>query len=425
MNMVAPVSAPGIAIREIRTPRGLKFWLVEDHTVPVIAMRFAFRGGASQDPDHLAGTSYMLSGLLDEGAGDMDAQAFHEKMEDLAVELSFNAERDSFGGSLRTLVRNADAAFELARLALNEPRFDESAVARVRGQIMAGLKNELKNPDAIGGRVFAEKAYPDHPYGRAVHGTLQSIPAIARDDIIRLRERIIARNNVIIGIVGAIDAEKATAAVDSIFGGLPAEAQLQAVPQIAFSGAGLRHGIDFDIPQSVIMFGRQGIARNDDDFIPAIVANHILGGGVFQSRLFKEVREKRGLTYSVYTSLASYDHAAMLFGGTSTKNERAEEALQVIREEIDKLRTEGPTDVEIDKAKKYLMGSYALRFDTSSKIAGQLVQIQLDDLGIDWMQRRNGLISAVSRADVMRACERLLGDGQLLVTVVGRPRAAA
>ncbi|MGL4322657.1 MAG: M16 family metallopeptidase, partial [Beijerinckiaceae bacterium] len=393
-------------------------------TVPLVAMRFAFRGGATQDKHTLPGTAYMLSGVLDEGAGDMDAQAFHERMEELAVELSFNAERDYFGGSLRTLTRHAKDAFELAHLALNAPRFDASAVERVRGQIMAGLKHELKNPDAIGGRVFAEKAYPDHPYGRAVHGTLNSIPQISRDDLIALKQRIVARDNLIVGIVGAIDEHAAATAVDHVFGGLPERASLDPVQDIVFSATGARFGIDFDIPQSVIMFGRQGIARDDDDFIPAIVANHIFGGGVFQSRLFKEVREKRGLTYSVYSSLASYDHGAMLFGGTSTKNERAEEALAVIADEIAKFRADGPTELEVDKAKKYLTGSYALRFDTSSKIAGQLVQIQLDELGIDWMQRRNGLIHAVTRDDVLRAAQRLLGDGQLLVTVVGRPAAA-
>ena len=424
MNMISPVAAPGIAIQEKLTPLGLKFWLVEDHTVPLVAIRFAFRGGATQDKATLPGTAYMLSGVLDEGAGDMDAQAFHERMEELAVELSFSAERDYFGGSLRTLTRHAKDAFELAHLALNAPRFDTSAVERVRGQIMAGLKHEMKNPDAIGGRVFAEKAFPDHPYGRAVHGTLNSIPQISRDDLIALKQRIIARDNLIIGIVGAIDEHAAAAAVDHVFGGLPAHALLDPVQDIAFSATGARFGIDFDIPQSVIMFGRQGIPRDDDDFIPAMVANHIFGGGVFQSRLFKEVREKRGLTYSVYSSLASYDHGAMLFGGTSTKNERAEEALSVIADEIAKFRADGPTALEVDKAKKYLTGSYALRFDTSSKIAGQLVQIQLDALGIDWMQRRNGLIHAITRDDVVRAAQRLLGDGKLLVTVVGRPAAA-
>ena len=424
MNMIAPVPASGIAIREIISPGSIKFWLVENHTVPVIAMRFAFRGGAAQDAAHLPGTAYMLSGLLDEGAGDLDAQAFHERMEDLAAEISFSADRDSFGGSVRTLARNAADVFALARLALNAPRFDEQAVERVRGQIMASLKNELKNPDAVGGRVFAQKAYPGHPYGRAVHGTLESIPAIARDEIIVKHRQILARDNLIIAIVGAIDEAQAAAAVDDVFGALPQKAELKAVPKVSFSGVGERHDVDFDIPQSVMMFGRQGIARDDADFIPAIIVNHILGGGVFQSRLFKEVREKRGLTYSVYTSLAAFDQGAMLFGGTSTKNERASEALQVIHDEVAKLRAEGPTDLEIDKAKKYLTGSYALRFDTSSKIAGQLVQIQLDDLGLDWMQRRNGLIHAVTRADIMRACERLIGDGQFLVTRVGRKAAA-
>ncbi|MGL4812516.1 MAG: M16 family metallopeptidase [Beijerinckiaceae bacterium] len=421
MNMVASIAGPGIAIREITTPLGLTAWLVEDHTVPLVAMRFAFRGGAAQDDAKKAGTAYMLSGLLDEGAGDLDAQAFHEKLEELAVELSFSAERDAFGGSLRTLTRHAGEAFALARLALNEPRFDADAIERVRGQIMAGLKHELKNPDAIGGRVFAEHAYPGHPYGRAVQGTLQSIPTITRDDLTGMKQRLLARDNLVISMVGAISAQDAAAAVDQIFGGLPTRAHLHRIPDVAFAGTGTRHGIDFDIPQSVIMFGRQGIARNDDDFIPAMIANHIFGGGVFQSRLFKEVREKRGLTYSVYSSLASFDHAAMLFGGTSTKNERAEEALRVIGEEIEKFRQDGPTETEVDKAKKYLTGSYALRFDTSSKIAGQLVQIQLESLGIDWMQRRNGLIQAVTCADVVRAAQRILGDGKLLVTLVGRP----
>lgn len=424
MNMIVPVADSGIAIRELQTPLGIRFWLVENHTVPVVAMRFAFRGGAAQDAASKSGMAYMLSGLLDEGAGDMDAQAFHERMEDLAAEISFSAERDTFGGSVRTLARNATDAFDLARLALTVPRFDESAVERVRGQMIAGLKHELKNPDAIGGRVFAEHAYPGHPYGRAVHGTLDSLPKISRADLIAQHKNIIARDNLVIGIVGAIDEAQAAAAVDHIFSALPQRAQLTAVPDVAFSGAGGFHAIDLDIPQSVMMFGRQGIARDDDDFIPAIIVNHILGGGIFQSRLFKEVREKRGLTYSVYTALASFDHGAMLFGGTSTKNERADEALTVIREEMAKMRESGPTDIEIEKAKKFITGSYALRFDTSAKIAGQLVQIQLDQLGLDWMQRRNGLINAVTRADIMRTCERLLGDGALLVTRVGRNAAA-
>jgi zinc protease len=411
-----------IPIRPIVSPRGVAAWLVEDQTAPLIALRFAFRGGAAQDPADKPGLASMMSGLLDEGAGDLRSEAFHERLDDFAVELSFDADRDSLGGGLRTLTRHRDEAFDLLRMALNAPRFDEDAVDRLRSQIVAGLRHEAKDPDAIAGRLFAEAAFPGHAYGRAVNGTLETAPALQRADVAALKRRLIARDNLVIGIVGAIDEAQAAAALDRIFGELPAGADLAPTPTVAPAGLGEVVRFDLDIPQTVLRFGRPGVSRKDSDFIPAMVVNHIFGGGVFQSRLFKEVREKRGLAYSVWSAMVANDHAALLFGGTSTKNERAGEAMSVVRDEIRSLSTDGPSDEEIDKAKKYLIGSYALRFDSSTKIAGQLVQMQLDELGLDWMQRRNGLIAAVSREDVMRTAARLFGDGALLVAAAGRPQ---
>lgn len=411
-----------LPIRVLTTPRGVTAWLVEDQTAPLIAMRFAFRGGAAQDPSGKAGLANMMAGLLDEGAGDLNSVAFHERLDEFAVELSFDADRDSLGGSLRTLTRHRDEAFEMLRLALVEPRFDDEAIERVRGQILAGLKHEAKDPDSIVGRAFAEAAFPGHPYGFTVNGSLDSMPTIARADIVALKSRLIARDNLVIGLVGAIDEAAAIAALDRMFGDLPAAAQLTATPQTIPARVGETLIVDLDIPQTALRFGRAGVARKDDDFIPAMVLNHIFGGGVFQSRLFKEVREKRGLAYSVWSNLVAYDHAALLFGGTSTKNERAGEAIAVIREQIASLSDEGPSEDEVDKAKKYLTGSYALRFDSSTKIAGQLVHMQLDELGLDWMARRNGLVNAVTRDDVRRAATRLFGDGKLLVGAAGRPQ---
>ncbi len=237
-----------------------------------------------------------------------------------------------------------------------------------------------------------------------------------------MRTAAFARDMLSVAVVGAIDAPTLGRYLDDVFGSLPEKAALVPVPDVAFAGAGTRQIVDLDVPQSTIRFGRQGIGRMDADFIPATVVNHVLGGGVFSARLFREVREKRGLAYSVYSQLVAQDHAAMLLGGTSTKNERAAESMQVIAAEIRNLSEVGPSEEELDKAKKYLIGSYALRFDTSTKIAAHLARLQTEGYGVDYLDERNRLIAAVTLEDAKRAAKRLFGDGSLLVAVVGRPQ---
>jgi zinc protease len=408
-------------IQKVVSPGGMEAWLVEDYTVPLVALQFGLNGGAAQDPSHKPGVAYFLSGMLDEGAGPYDSAAFHERLEEFAIELHFDADRDGFSGHLKTLVKHRAEAFDMLRLAITEPRFDADAVARVRAQIEAGLRHDSTDPDVMANRAWFETAFPDHPYGRPVKGTLDTLPLIRPDDLAAYRHRVIARDAIRIAVVGAIDAATLAGELDRVFGSLPAKAELHAVPTVAPRHVGQREVIDLDIPQSSIRYGAPGIGRKDPDWVAATVVNHILGGGTFSSRLFREVREKRGLAYSVYSHLLPLDHAPLLFGGTSTKNERALESLDVIHAEIASLIDKGTDEEELGKAKKFLVGSYALRFDTSTKIASQLVQIQLDDLGIDYMDRRNGLVEAVSLDEVNRVAKRLLGEGKLLVTMVGRP----
>ncbi|MFN3889335.1 MAG: M16 family metallopeptidase [Beijerinckiaceae bacterium] len=407
-------------VQKVNTPGGFEVWLVEDYAVPLVAFDFAFKAGATQDPAGKAGVAQMLGAMLDEGAGPYDAEAFHRAMDDLAVEISFHADHDNFQGDLKTLSRNIDEAFELLRLAVCEPRFDADAIERVRAQMIAGLKHELKDPNRVAARAFREEAFPNHPYGRPAQGTLESVPAIGRDDLAAMHRAILARDNLKIAAVGAIDAARLAAIVDKTFGALPERATLTPVPDVT-PVAGKKRVIEVDVPQSTIRFGLPGIARQDPDFMIAVVVNHILGGGVFSARLFKEVREKRGLAYSVHSQLSAHDHAALFSGGTSTKNERAAESLAVIEEEIAKLVAEGPTEDELDKAKKYLVGSYVLRFDTSTKIAGNLVNLQTDGLPVEFLDERNKMIAAVTMDDVRRVAKRLFEGKQLLVTVAGRP----
>ena len=416
------VTSRAAKVQQLVTPGGISAWLVEDYAVPLVALEFAMRGGSSQDPVGKAGAASMLAALLDEGAGKYDAAGFQQALEEKAIELSFGADRDAFAGTLRTLTKNIDAAFELLRLALNETRLDAGPLERVRGQLSAGIRSEANDPDAMAGKAWRALAFPQHPYGQPPRGTLESVARIGRDDLTGLRGKALARDTLKIAIVGAIDAVRATALLDRVFGGLPARASLQAVPDIGVHGLGARHVDDLDVPQATIRFGSAGIARKDEDHITATVVNHILGGGVFSARLFKEVREKRGLAYSVYSSLSTYDHSSVFSGGTTTKNERAAESLAVIEAQIADLAANGPTEEELNKAKKFLIGSYDLRFDSSSKIASQLVNLQAEDFGVEYLDQRNSLFASVSLNDARRVSKRLLGGEKLLVTVAGRPQ---
>ena len=415
------LSASPAQVRSVVSPGGVEAWHVESHVVPLVALAFTFEGGAAQDPLGKPGVAQMLSRLLDEGAGPYGSDAFQERLAARAIELTFNAGPDAIGGSLKTLVAHAEEAFELLRLALTEPRFDDDAIERVRAQTAAGLRCQQNDPGVMATKRFFSEAFPGHPYGQPASGTIESVAEITREDLVALHQAVLARGKVKIAAVGAISADGLAGYVDRAFGLLPDQPNLRPVAPVTVSGLGSRTVVDLDVPQSVIRFGMGGVSWHDPDFIAAYVLNHILGGGAFTSRLFQEVREKRGLAYSVGTSLVSYRATAMTWGYTATKNERAAECLSVIEAEMTRLGTDGPSDEELQKAKDYLTGSYALGFDSSTKIAHQLAQIAFEGLGIDYIARRNRLVAAVTQDDVRRAARRTLNDGRLLVVVAGRP----
>jgi zinc protease len=408
-------------VRAITSPGGIEAWHVESDVVPLIAVAFTFEGGAAQDPQGKPGVAQMLARLLDEGAGPYNSDAFQERLAARAIELSFNAGPDAIGGSLKTLVRHADEAFDLLRLALAEPRFDEDAIERVRAQTIASLRYQQNDPGVMATKRFFSEGFAGHSYSRPTAGTVDSVAAVTRDDLLALHRAVVAKGRLKIAVVGAIDATRLSAFLDRVFAALPEPSPLQPVPATSLTGLGSRLVVDLDVPQSVIRFGTCGVSWRDPDFIPAYVLNHVLGGGAFTSRLFQEVREKRGLAYSVGTSLVSYRAAAMTWGYTATKNERVAECLSVITQVMERLKSDGPSDEELAKAKAYLTGSYALGFDTSTKIAHQLAQIAFEGLGVDYIGRRNALVAAVTQDDIRRAAERTIGKGRMLVVVAGRP----
>jgi zinc protease len=346
-------------------------------------------------------------------------------MEELAFRMGFEDSRDGFYGSFETLTANRDPSIDMLRLALNQPRFDADAVERVRKQLLSGLAFAAKNPNRVAGKAWSALAFPGHPYGLPADGTPQSIAGITREDLDGFRTRNFARDNLKVVAVGDISAEQLGELLDSVFGDLPGKAELAVVPQTMPEAKERVQVIHMDVPQSVVQFGAPGIAREDDDFMPAFVLNQILGGGGFASRLTEEVREKRGLAYSVYSYLQPYRRAAIFAGGVATKNEEVGRSLDVIRDELRRMAKDGPTPEELKNAKDYLTGSFALRFDTNAKIANQLLGFLFESYGIDYIDKRNAQVNAVTLADVKRVAARLLKADELIVTVVGKPQGLA
>jgi zinc protease len=428
LAFVAMLSSPSRAATKIQhliSPGGIEAWFVQDATVPLVAMEFGMSGGAAQDPPDKPGVGNMVADLIDEGSGDLDSRAFHERLDRRAIDLSFSVTRDNFRGSLRMLKDNKDEAFDLLRMSLTSPHFDSADVERVRAQIISSLKRDTTNPSALASRKFLEVAFGSHPYGQPTNGTLQSVPTITIADMKDYVSRVLTREKLKISVVGDIDAASLGRLLDQTFGGLPAKSNLAPIPDFEPARAPRREFIALDVPQTVVTFGGPGIRRNDPAFMAAFVVNHILGGGTLSSRLYREVREKRGLAYSVYDQLLWMDHSAMSVGNTATRADRAGETVDAVTAEVRRMAEEGPTQQELDEAKSYLKGSRLLSLDTSSKLAAAMLQYQLDHLPIDYLERRNALVDAVTLADAKQAAQRLWAHG-LLTVIVGRaPQAAA
>ena len=371
------------------------------------------------------GVGNLVADLLDEGSGDLDSNTFHERLDRRAIELSFTSTREHFRGSLRMLRDNKDEAFDLLRMALTSAHFDSADVERIRSQVISSLKRDTSNPTSLASRKFLEMAYGDHPYGRPTSGTLNSVPKIDVADMKDYVRRVLAKDTLKIAVVGDVDPATLGKLLDQTFGGLPAKASLIPVADVEASKPPQRAFVPLDVPQTVVMFGGPGVRRHDPHFMAAYVVNHILGGSTLSSRLYREVREKRGLAYSIYESLLWMDHSALVVGTTGTRADRAGETIDAIEKEVRRIAVEGPTQQELDEAKSYLKGSQMLALDTSSKLAAALLQYQLDKLPIDYIEKRNAIVDAVTLDEAKKAAQRLWGQG-LLTVVVGRaPQAAA
>ena len=409
-----------VEIEEVTSPGGITAWLVEEHSIPFVALEIRFKGGASLDEPGKRGAINLMTGLLEEGTGDMDARDFAAKSEELAARFGFDVYNDSLVIEASVLTENRDEALELLRKALIEPRFDQVAIDRVKGQVASIITSDTTDPNAIANEAFDKLAFGDHPYATSLNGTLDSLAALTRDDLIAAKDRVMARDRVYVSAVGDITAEELGPLLDRLLGDLPETGapMPERAPMKLTGGVTV---VEFDTPQSVVMFGHEGIERFDDDFFAAYVLNQIVGGQGFSSRLMSEVREKRGLTYGIGSYLVPMDHAELYVGQFASANERVAEAIQVVKDQWAEIAANGVTDEELEQAKTYLTGAYPLRFDGNATIAGILVGMQTDGLPIDYAETRNAQIEAVTQEDIKRVAARLMRPDDLRFVVVGKP----
>ncbi|MBF0353927.1 MAG: insulinase family protein [Alphaproteobacteria bacterium] len=418
---------PALAVTPERviTPGGFEAWLIQDHANPIMSLEVAWRdSGSAHDPAAKLGLGRLMAGLLDEGAGPYDSQAFQRRLEDLSIKLSFSSGADMVQGHLTTLSRNREQAFEMLRLALSQPHFEPEAVLRVKGQIEAGLAQSSEEPASIASKALFAASLPDHAYGRENEGTPETVRAITESDLRAALGRL-GRDNLIIGVVGDITPQELSRLLDSTFAPLPARSNTKPLPQadVGTPQPGIKPlVIKRPIPQSVVQFAFQGIKRDDPDWFAAYVMNYILGGGGFSSRLTVEVREKRGLAYSVYSYFYPFDHGGLWLGGVATENAKVAQSLSLIRRELARMQGKGVSAKELADAKTFLTGSFPLRFDSSPNIAGLLVAVQSDRLGLDYLEKRNALVEQVTLGDVRRVAKRLMAPEKLIVIVVGQPK---
>ena len=420
LSLVLVKYADAFEIKQVTSNSGITAWLVEDHKNPLITMQFMVRSGSSIDPKTKTGLAYLVSGLLDEGAGDLDSKSFQVALEKNSIALSFNARMDSFSGTLSTLTETKEEAFLLLALAIKEPRFDPEPTLRVKSQIAASLRASKENPNNIAGKLWWQLAFPSHAYGRPKKGTPETLASITREDMKDYVNKNLRKDNISISVVGDITTGELSAVLDDIFGDLPSSSSRNELRNTRVKNSGETVIVERDIPQSVVIFGHDGIKRDDADWYAATILFEILAGG-FGSRLTEEIREKRGLTYGVAAYPLPLDKAGVIVGSVSTVNGRVAESIRLIRDIWRRFGEEGPTIEEIQNAKDYINGSFSLRFTNSKTIVGVLNALQRFDLGKNYIEERPNLIEKVTPEDLKRVAKRIFKAESLTFVIVGNP----
>lgn len=409
-------------IQEVSTKSGITAWLVEDHSLPIISLKFSFRGaGSIQNSEDKQGLARLLSNTMDEGAGDLTSQEFQKQLSDHSITLNFTSNRDNFGGQVKTLSRNKDKAFSLLKLALNEPRFDAEPLERMTQANLSRIKRSIGQPDWINARIFNDVAFGGHPYALNSGGTLTTLTTITADDLKTYKNNWLTQDRLVIAATGNITKKELVKIIDNVFSALPKSGLENKIQQGSLQNKGKTYLFEKDIPQTIITAALPSIDKNHTDYDNLQLLNYIYGGGGFGSRLMEEAREKRGLTYGIYSQIAAQDYLSTLNISTSTQNKSVGEMLDIIKAQMNLLRDTDITAQELTDAKSYIIGSMPLSLSSTDKVSGILLGLQLDNRPIDYLDTYQNRIEGVTIEDLKRLSNEILNPQELLTILVGKP----
>jgi zinc protease len=407
-------------IQQFTTPGGVSVWLVEEPSIPILSLRMAWKAGETNDPEGLEGLTNAMVYHMNEGAGELDAQAFFKGMEELNMSFSCGASNESTYCNASMLTDNADASFDMIALAFAEPRFDDGPFERFKREQEVSLQTRETNPQYLASRARAAALYPDHAYARDT--SAESLAALTQDAMRAQKDKLMVQDGMLVTAVGAMSPEELAPLIDKAVSGLPQSSETVETSDVVLAApATAPVVIDLPQPQSLVTFAAPAMTREDPDFYTAVVLNYTFGGGGFESRLMKDLRVAKGLTYGIYTQVSSQDKIQLWSGGGQTKNESAGEFIAGIKENMAAMVAEGMTEEELSAAKAYLTGSYPLGFDSNAKIAARMMGVRLDELPVDFFDKRNAMVEAVTLEDVNRIAAEYLSPENFTFIVVGQP----
>ncbi len=412
-------------IQHWTTANGTRVYFVPSPELPIVDIRVVFDAGSARDGAH-SGLAQLTNGLLDQGAGKLDADQIAERLDGIGANLNTSAYRDMAIVSLRSLTEPSllDPALDIMTLVVSQPSFPEDAFKLEQKRTLIALRGEKESPGAIAEKAFFAAIYGKHPYATPSLGTEESVTALTRQDVADFHKRYYTGNNAVVAIVGAIDRTAAEKIAERVVGKLPAgEAAATLPPAKPLSAAKVEH-IPYPSAQTHILVGQPGISRDDPDYFPLVLGNHVLGGSGLVSRMAKEVREKRGLAYSAYSYFAPMHVAGPFTAGLQTRNEKADAALKVLRDTLRNFIAKGPTTAELSAAKKNITGGFALNLDSNAKIVDNLASIGFYQLPLDYLDTYNQRIEAVTADQIRAAFQRRIHPRDMVTVMVGGEAAA-
>ncbi|MEX2353658.1 MAG: pitrilysin family protein [Gammaproteobacteria bacterium] len=408
-------------IQHWQTSRGIPVYFVETTQLPMLDLQIIFDAGSARDPDDKRGLSQLTNNLLSLAAGGRTAYEINFDFERLGAEFGSHAGYDSASVSLRSLSDESklQPALENLRTVLSSPDFRPEDLERQRNRMLVGIQRKQQSPGTIAQERFEQAIYGEHPYAYPNEGTADSLSRIGRDDLADFHEEYYTASNAMVTLVGDIDRDRAEVIAEEVTARLATGQKPEAVPAVTMPDAAELIRINHPSSQVHILMGQPGMRYGDPDYFPLFVGNHILGGGGLVSRLFDEVREKRGLSYSASSYFAPRRDAGPFLARIQTRADQVEEGVRVMRQTIDDLVREGPTDEELIAAKKNLTGGFPLRIDSNGKISGYLGVIGFYGLPLDYLDRFIERVEAVTVAEIRDAFQRRIDVDRFITVLVG------